>query len=159
MGLSKCQRFGLHDQSKDKPVCSPWDLQPNNMAQNTLGCLAVCPADCELDKFDARSIPMAFDEKAVSGLLGGNLSDIELEQYMSTHSIVHVSFDRFEYTEVVQYFPMTLGTLMSNVGGLFGLLLGGSVLTLVHALIFLLQRLLNAAPCRNGTMRANDGNV
>ncbi len=47
---------------------------------------------------------MAFDEKSVSELLGGNLSDVELEQYMSTHSIVHVSFDHLEYTEVVQYF-------------------------------------------------------
>ncbi len=148
-GLSKCQRFGLHDQSKDKPVCSPWDLQPNNITENMVRCLAACPTECEFDKFDVRSTPMAFDEKAVSELLGGNVSDVELEQYMSTHSIVHMSFDHFEYTEIVQYLPMTLGTLMSNVGGLFGLLLGGSVLTLVHTLIFLLQRLLTAVSWRN----------
>ncbi len=141
-------------------MCSPWDLQqPYSSTQKAAGCLEACQLECKLEKFDVRSIPMAFDEKAVSRLLGGNYSDAELKRFMSTHSIVHVAFGHLEYTEVIQYFPMTLGTLMSNVGGLFGLLLGGSVLTLVHALMFLLQRLLTAASWKRGSIAANDREV
>ncbi len=137
---SKCQRFGMHDRNKFQRVCSPWDLpKVSKSSYNPLECINDCPVQCEIEEFDVRSIPMAFDDIAVSRLLGGNLTDVELQGFMATHSVVHVAFNSFRYTEITQYFPLTLGTLMSNVGGLFGLLLGGSVLTLVHALMFLLH--------------------
>ncbi len=120
-----------------------------------MGCINACLAECEMQKYCIRSVSSAFDALAVSRLLGGNLSKEELESFMSTHSIVHVAFEHFEFTEVIQYFPVTLGTLMSNLGGLLGLLLGGSVLTLVHAFMFLLQRILTAASYRSGSNRAS----
>ncbi len=155
-GNAQCQPFGMHDRNKDREVCSPWDLQQSNrFSYNPMGCFNACPKECETEEYSIRSVSSAFDAQAVSGFLGGNIGKVELEWFMSTHSIIHVAFEKFGYTEVIQYFPLTLGTLMSNVGGLLGLLLGGSVLTLVHALMFLLQRLLTAASCRSGSNRAS----
>ncbi len=150
----------MHDRNKDREVCSPWDLQQTNtLSVNPVKCFYTCPKECESEKYSIRSVSSAFDAQAVSRLLGGSISKVELEWFMSTHSIVHVAFEQFEYTEVIQYFPLTLGTLMSNVGGLLGLLLGGSVLTLVHALMYLMHRFVSATYCRSGSMRANDRDV
>ncbi len=134
-----CQRFGLHALNKRIPVCSPWDIVHYcPFAASGEKCRNMCPAGCTVNKYEVHTTSMDFDKKVLTKLLGGNRSTENLEWFVENHSVIHVAYTQFEITEITQYFALSAGTLLCNFGGLFGLFLGGSVLTVVHALMFII---------------------
>ncbi len=140
-GECRCLQIGFQPRNMTKPVCSPWKSAQNCndiSGSRANQCYAGCPYSCEVDRLDIQKTSLNIDNQVLAGLLGGNLSDSELAWFIEKHSIVRIVYHGGEYTEISQYFVVNFGTLMSKLGGLIGLLLGASVLTVLHTLVFVL---------------------
>ncbi len=128
----RCRQLDFQPRSVTKPVCSPWKSVGNcNATGRAHQCMSECHDSCTQDRLDIKKTSLNIDKQVLQGLLGGNLTDSELAWFIENHTVVHIAYHGSEYTEINQYFLMKFGTLMSNFGGMLGLLLGASVLTVL----------------------------
>ncbi len=163
----ECEQLDSHlFKTPDRPVCSPWEAhkcreqsEKNLSLSRAAECEKKCPQPCTTEKFESKIVQASIDPKMLGVFLRNQqFADIgDAKEYVNSFAMVRVSYEQLEYTEIRQKFAMSITDLMSNFGGLFGLFLGGSVLSVVHALVFVVRHVTNRSS--TAPKRQNSGTV
>lgn len=61
-----------------------------------------------------------------------------LNEWAENYILLDIAFDRMEYTKVEQEWSLTTAMMISDLGGLFGLWVGGSLFSVIQLVTFLL---------------------
>ncbi len=135
-----CERFGSSNERR-KPICSPWELSKCTPEKDDTfsSCFDTCLEPCHTERLNIRTRTLDFDPVLLS-FKPQFLGNLSLESFMSKRAIIEIAYEKMEYTEIRQFFAMTEVGLVSNMGGIMGLLLGGSMLTLIHFVVFALRQ-------------------
>ena len=62
------------------------------------------------------------------------------EEIMKNRGILTLQYDKLEYTYIRQFYSMTMMDVVANFGGYMGLFLGGSLLSILHSILYFSEK-------------------
>ncbi|CAH1252631.1 ASIC3 [Branchiostoma lanceolatum] len=118
--------------------CRSYDL-PDQVTRGELKCN--CPVPCSMTSYTTSVSYAGWPNKHTREYVGPSLG-METS-YMGDNAVVFsVYYEKLNYQKIRQLKAMDGGQLSSNLGGMMGLFLGASVLSLLEVCEYLLRRLL-----------------
>lgn len=126
-------------------------------ANSKIECTRMCPEECVINNFEMQHSFTQYSEnfknylaknpkvKSLTSLLY-NVSQIDLELAKNSISTLFIYYNRLTYDFYQEVPQLGINDLLSRIGGVLGLLLGGSLLSVVEVLFLIFQILVNLIP-------------
>jgi len=112
-----------------------------NLGNNVVDkCFSDCPLECDFVQYDLRSSSLDYPSKEYFNRIKNDMTppDMSLSEYRETHLVLNVYFASQEYTEIRETPKMSPFDLISNLGGVLGIFLGLSIITLAEVMEILI---------------------
>ncbi len=128
-----------------RKTCTPCGLLECNQKPEMLNvtsksllaqCEPECPLACQQGRYSITPTHAPFSRVLLTHQWK---NDTRVEELMNHRAVLELVYDKMDYTEVRKFFSMTPRTLLSNFGGVLGLFLGASFISLIHAVVFFLK--------------------
>ncbi len=132
------------------PVCDPWMFREEGNEISTLSkteieamaekCLYQCPEPCVHVRWKTHTRRVS----KLSKMMLSNLwnSTRKAEEIVENRALLGIFIERLEETRIRQYFSFSLEMLVGQIGGFVGLFLGGSLISIIHVIVFTLQSMI-----------------
>lgn len=115
-----------------------------------LECLPMCPEECEVTEFETQLSFTRYSTNFLNYLANNpNVSSLIYEFYNTSEideslikmsiTTIYVYYDKLTYTLYNEAARMNINDLFSSIGGILGLLMGASILSILEIVVLILQ--------------------
>ena len=150
-----------------KPYCDPWTMEryfgflQNNgsyalLEERVRECEKACPTTCSKIYYSTTLRGVSrFSKYKLSKMWN---SKEKAEEIIGNYGVLTVGLERLDQITFRQYFSQTPEMLVGQLGGLLGLFLGGSLISLFHMVVFCAERVYDQVQKRGIRRKKTDKN-